>query len=314
MIISPLVPPFLVRKILLVAIAMVLSTNVVSAQKAAKGKTTLEGQLVCSECWFEADRKTTAYGTAADIQCAADCAVKGIPPAVAVKQGEEFRLYLIEPGQFKQNSEEWLTYIGKWVQVSGSVSSKKEKQYVAVDEIRVLTSPQENVQHTSVLGFDPDLRLKDLFGVEQALSAYRGKIVVLNFWATWCIPCRKEMPDLAAIQNQYAALNVQVIGASADPLADRSKVLQFIKEVQINFPVWLGATTEDMKRFGLGPALPGTAIIGRDGKILSLKSTVITRAELQKEIDTLLASDAKSVKGEIAAARNEILEASLVPS
>jgi len=314
MIISSLVAPLLVRKMLLVAIAMVLSTNVVLAQNASKGKTTLEGQLVCSECWFEADRKTTAYGTPADIQCAADCAVKGIPPAVAVKQGEKFRLYLIEPGQFKQNSEDWLPYIGKWVQVSGSVSSKKGKQYVAVDEIRVLTSPQEKVQNAAVLGFDPDLSLKDLFGVEQALSAYRGKIVVLNFWATWCIPCRKEMPDLAAIQNQYAALNVQVIGASADPLSDRSKVLQFIKDVQINFPVWLGATTEDMKRFGLGPALPGTAIIGRDGKILSLKSTVITRGELQKEIDTLLASDAKSVNGEIAAARNEILEASLVPS
>jgi peroxiredoxin len=122
------------------------------------------------------------------------------------------------------------------------------------------------------------------------------------------------MPDLAAIQNQYAALNVQVIGASADPLADRAKVLQFIKGVHINFPVWLGATTEDMKRFGLGPALPGTAIIGRDGKILSLKSTVITQGELQKEIDILLASDAESVKGEIAAVRKETLEASLVPS
>jgi hypothetical protein len=159
MIISQLVAPLLIRKMLLVTIAMVLSTNVVLAQKASRAKTTLEGQLVCSECWFEADRKTTAYGTPADIQCAADCAVKGIPPAVAVKQGKEFHLYLIEPGQFKQNSEEWITYIGKWVQVSGSVSSKKEKQYVAVDEIRVLTSSQENTQNAAVLGYDPDLRL-----------------------------------------------------------------------------------------------------------------------------------------------------------
>jgi hypothetical protein len=62
---------------------------------------------------FEADRKTTAYGTPADIECAKDCAVKGVPPAVAIKQRDEFKLYLIEPGQFKQNSEVWLTYIGK---------------------------------------------------------------------------------------------------------------------------------------------------------------------------------------------------------
>ena len=104
---------------------------------------TLEGQLVCSECWFEADRKTTAYGTAADLQCAADCAVKGVPPAVAVKHGAEFKLYLIEAGQFKQNSEEWLTYIGKWVQVSGRLFPKKDKQHLAVDEFKVLASPRK---------------------------------------------------------------------------------------------------------------------------------------------------------------------------
>ena len=285
-----------------------------SSQDASTRKVTLEGQLVCSECWFEADRKTTAYGTPADIQCATDCAVKGVPPAVAVKEGDEFKLYLIEAGQFKQDSEEWLAYIGKWVQVSGKLNLKKDKQYVAVDELKVITSAQENAKQTAVLGSDPELALKDLFGVEQKLSAYRGKIVVLNFWATWCIPCRKEMPDLAAIQNEYAALGVQVIGAGADTLLERSKVLQFVKETRINFPVWLGATTDDMKRFGLGPALPGTAIIGRDGKIVALRPVVITSTELKKQIDILLTLDAKSIKGEIASAKRDPADASMVPS
>jgi thiol-disulfide isomerase/thioredoxin len=80
--------------------------------------------------------------------------------------------------------------------------------------------------------------LKDLTGIDQRLSAYRGRIVVLNFWATWCVPCKQEMPDLAAIQNEYAAFGVQVVGASADQLADRAKVLEFIKQTKINFPVW----------------------------------------------------------------------------
>ena len=93
-----------------------------------------------------------------------------------------------------------------------------------------------------------------------------------------------------------------MIGAGADTLAERSKVLQFVKETRINFPVWLGATTDDMKRFGLGPALPGTAIIGRDGKIVALRPSVITSTELKKQIDNLLASDAKSIKSEIASA------------
>lgn len=292
---------------------LMLGSSVVKPQDVMMRSVTLEGQLVCSECWFEADRKTTAYGTPADIQCATDCAVNGVPPAVAVKEGDEFKLYLIEAGRFKQSSDEWLSYIGKWVQVTGRVTSKKDKPYVAVDELKVLPSAQENA-HTAVLGAAPDLALKDLFGIEQKLSAYRGRIVVLNFWATWCIPCRKEMPDLAAIQNDYAALGVQVIGAGADTLADRSKVLQFVKDTRINFPVWLGSTTDDMKRFLLGPALPGTAIIGRDGKIVALRSAVITRAELKKQIDSLLASDAKLIKGEIASARRVPVEVSLVPS
>lgn len=299
--------------LLIAAVFVTLASAAARSQDAATKRVTLEGQLVCSECWFEADRKTTAYGTPADIQCAQDCAVKGIPPAVAVKQGDEYKLYLIEAGQFKQNSEEWLTYIGKWVQVSGRLTPKKDKQYVAVDDLKVLPG-QENAPQTAALGTDPELTLKDLFGVEQKLSAYHGKIVVLNFWATWCIPCRKEMPDLAAIQNDYAALGVQVIGAGADTLADRSKVLQFVKETRINFPVWLGATTDDMKRFGLGPALPGTAIIGRDGKIVALRPAVITHTELKKQIDNLLASDAKSIRSEIASARRANVEASLVPS
>jgi thiol-disulfide isomerase/thioredoxin len=232
---------------------------------------------------------------------------------VAVKEGNEFKLYLIEAGQFKQNSEQWLTYIGKWVRVSGRLTSKKDKQYVAVDELEVVPSAQESGLQRAPLGSDPELTLKDLFGVEQKLSAYRGKIVVLNFWATWCIPCRKEMPDLAAIQNDYAALGVQVVGAGADTLADRSKVLQFVKETRINFPVWLGATTEDMQRFGLGPALPGTAIIGREGKIIALHLTIITRTELKEQLDKLLASDTKSIS-EIALAKRDPNEASLVPS
>ena len=85
------------------------------------------------------------------------------------------------------------------------------------------------LQTPKVVGTEVDLALKDLFGVEQKLSGYRGKIVVLNFWATWCVPCRQEMPDLAAIQNEYAALGVQVVGAAADALTDRPKVMQFTK-------------------------------------------------------------------------------------
>lgn len=286
----------------------------VRAQAQKTGQVTLQGQLVCSLCWFEADRKTTPYGTQADIECAAECAEKDIPPALAVSQGDGFKLYVIDAGDFKKNKATWEDYLGKRVEVVGRTRVKDEKDYIGVQQLRLLPADaQDTVERVKVIGTEVELALKDLFGIEQRLSSYRGKIVVLNFWATWCVPCRQEMPDLAAIQNEYAALGVQVVGAAADTITDRPKVMQFVKETHINFPIWLGVTTADMKRFGLGPGLPGTAIVGRDGKILSLSPTVITQAELKKQIEGLLAADALAVK-EIAAVKREPVEASLVPS
>jgi hypothetical protein len=68
------------------------------------------------------------------------------------------------------------------------------------------------------------------------------------------------MPDLVAIQNRYAALGVQVVGASLDSLAEQKEVRKFITNMKINFPVWLGATPEDLARFGLGPTIPSTVV------------------------------------------------------
>lgn len=125
-----------------------------------------------------------------------------------------------------------------------------------------------------VVGQEIELNLTDLSGSQQSLGSLKRRVVILNFWATYCIPCKAEMPDLAAIQNQYAALGVQVIGASTDDVGDLQKVLQFVKENKINFPIWTGAGTADMLRFGLGSALPGTVLLGKDGRIAKVISGV----------------------------------------
>jgi peroxiredoxin len=124
------------------------------------------------------------------------------------------------------------------------------------------------------------------------------------------------MPDLAAIQNEYAALGVQVIGAAADEIGERAKILQFIKQTKINFPVWLGATTADMARFGVGPGLPATVVVGRDGKIANLHYKVIQQAQLKREIDRLLSADSATIGRELTAARTKTssTNVSLVPS
>ena len=137
-------------------------------------------------------------------------------------------------------------------------------------------------------GDEASLVLKDLNGREQSLDSYRGKTVVLNFWATWCVPCVEEMPILVSLQNRYGAWGLQVIGASADE--QPAKIPAFIKKLKINFPVWVGATTADMERLGLGNALPATAIIDHNGQVVERIPGVVKQEDLEKRIEAILHS------------------------
>jgi thiol-disulfide isomerase/thioredoxin len=246
----------------------------------------LKGQVVCSVCWFEAtDRKKTPYGNSADIQCALDCSEEGLPQALAVEDEKGFTLYTMELGAYKPNGKDFLDIVPKMVEVEGEVRTEKDKRFIKVNSLRVLNdTPVKPVPVSS----DAVLALKDLTGANQSLTGYKGRVVVLNFWATWCEPCKKEMPDLAAIQNDYAAFGVQVIGAAGDEAAESAKVLKFTREFKVNFPVWVGATTDDMQRFGVGTVLPATVIIDREGKIAWREIGIIKPDVLRKELDKLL--------------------------
>lgn len=253
----------------------------------------LEGQVVCcAECWAEADRNKVEYGTAENLLKAKSCVEGGDPTLLAVREGEKFKLYQLATAKFRLPGKNWLEFVGKRVAVSGEIQTKKEPNIIRVDSLEVLAVSIAERDASSVVGREVDLKLKDLSGFEQSLSSLKGRIVILNFWATYCIPCGKEMPDLAAIQNEYAALGVQVIGASADEMEDRAKVLGFIKQTKINFPVWVGASLSDMMRFGLGTALPGTVVIGKDGRVAKVISGVIKPADLKKQLEAMLASTA----------------------
>lgn len=282
----------------------------------------LEGQIVCcADCWAEADRTKVEFGTAEDLLKSRSCVANGDPTLIAVRESDKFTLYQLEPANFRLPGKNWLQFIGKRVAVTGSVQKKKNISVFRVDALEVLASSLAEQEAASVVGKEVDLILKDPFGTSQGLSLLKGRIVILNFWATYCIPCRKEMPDLAAIQNEYAALGVQVVGASTDETGDRDKVLQFVKETKVNFPIWLGATTSDMTRFGLGGALPGTVVIGRDGRISKVISGVINQADLKKQIDAMLASaektaatERKQEREQVAAVKRKSTAVSSVPS
>lgn len=131
-------------------------------------------------------------------------------------------------------------------------------------------------------------RLKDLEGREQSLEQHKGKIVILNFWATWCRPCREEMPVLVRIQNRYKDRGVEVIGASADEPGKEEEIARFVKQANINFPIWIGATIAEMQQLGLPGALPATALFDRDGTITGRIVGKVDEEDLLRRIEWML--------------------------
>jgi thiol-disulfide isomerase/thioredoxin len=124
--------------------------------------------------------------------------------------------------------------------------------------------------------------------VERDLQRFRGKVVVLNFWATWCAPCRDEIPLLVRIQREYGPKGVQVIGASIDEPGDRESAEAFVRGMRINYPVWYGRTTEDMKPFRLATSIPATAVFDRDGRPVFRIIGAVKEADLTPRLDWLL--------------------------
>lgn len=111
------------------------------------------------------------------------------------------------------------------------------------------------------------LSLPDPDGRPQSLAQWRGQVLVVNFWATWCAPCREEMPDLVRAQNEYGAKGLQIVGIAAD---NADKVQQFAKEIQLNYPALIGgyAAIDLSKELGNSlVALPFTLILDRQGKV-----------------------------------------------
>lgn len=115
----------------------------------------------------------------------------------------------------------------------------------------------------------PNLELKDLAGNAHKVADLRGSIVVLNFWATWCGPCREELPLLSRLSGEYAGRKVRFIAVSADDAKDRAKVDQFLQREKLGMEVWLGADLDMLERAWLGNELPATMILDEQGEIVA---------------------------------------------
>jgi peroxiredoxin len=134
----------------------------------------------------------------------------------------------------------------------------------------------------------PKLKLHDLQGDKQNLNPYRGKLIVLNFWATWCGPCKEEMPMLVLEEEHYRDRGVVVIGVSLDKPGDEAKVRAFIDQYKVTFPVWVGGSVDDLDRWQMGPAVPATAFIDPDGNIEGRVEGELRRPALEHRLDWML--------------------------
>jgi len=134
----------------------------------------------------------------------------------------------------------------------------------------------------------PDISIWDVKGKPQKLSQYRGEIVVLNFWATWCESCKTELPMLVEEQTRYQARGVVVIGASMDDATTVKNVSPFVKKEKLNFPVWIGATVDHLEQLGLGQAIPATAFFDRDGNLVGRVLGVLRKDDVEHRIEWLV--------------------------
>lgn len=131
----------------------------------------------------------------------------------------------------------------------------------------------------------PDFSLPDLTGQKLDLSSYRGKVVLLDFWATWCDPCRDEIPHFVKLQNKYADQGLQIIGVSMDDEAE--PVRDFYQRFRMNYPVVMGnAKTGEL--YGGVFGLPIAFLIGRDGRITAKHIGATDISSLDREINTQL--------------------------
>lgn len=128
----------------------------------------------------------------------------------------------------------------------------------------------------------------DLAGQKQTFSQWRGKVLVINFWATWCPPCRQEIPDFVAVYNAYRAKDVVIVGVAQD---ERDAVADFAQEFRITYPMVIGGDEGYDFAAKLGntsSSIPFTVIINRQGVVAYVAVGAMRRAELEKQLAKLI--------------------------
>jgi peroxiredoxin len=156
-----------------------------------------------------------------------------------------------------------------------------------------LTRPQTpgaslSGSNAAIKGKDaPDFQLTDLDGKTVRLADLKGKAVLLNFWATWCPPCKVEIPWFVDLQKQYGPQGLQIVGVAMDEGNPRDAIAKFTREMGVNYTILLG-DDKIADAYGGVEALPTTFYIGRDGKIVSRAFGLVSHGEVEDNIRAAL--------------------------
>jgi thiol-disulfide isomerase/thioredoxin len=165
-------------------------------------------------------------------------------------------------------------------------------QHLAILVCLAVTSAVAQTQTT------PQVDLQDLKGGHHKLEDYKGKVVLLNFWATWCVPCAAEMPLLGEMQQRYKD-KVIIIAASIDDPADRDKLVPFLhKHKADDLTLMVGPTLDTLDVFGMASALPDTLFYDAEGKLVGKSVGALRRRDLEHRLAQMTGTpEAKPAKG-----------------
>jgi peroxiredoxin len=135
----------------------------------------------------------------------------------------------------------------------------------------------------------PAFTLKTEDGRKVSLADYKGKAVLVNFWATWCVPCKLEMPWFVDLHKQYASQGFEILGVNEDETKDHAQIGKFTKKIGVNYPILLGNDASS-KAYGGIDVLPTSFYVGRDGKVVEEAVGLISRDEIEANIKKALAA------------------------
>jgi cytochrome c biogenesis protein CcmG/thiol:disulfide interchange protein DsbE len=166
----------------------------------------------------------------------------------------------------------------------------------------VAAAPGDIPQYVSPLANKPapDFTLEDLSGNKVSLSSYKGKAVLVNFWATWCGPCKLETPWLVELHNQYAGQGFEILGISTEGddlppgdkdgwARDKAAIAKFVKEEHMQYPVLINGDSLATEYGGLD-AMPTSFYVDRSGKVVAVQLGITSKDDMEANIRKALAS------------------------